>query len=45
MSSQITCTKRDGNWVYYSVSGSSFIVDYKYELSKLIGIGAYGMVW
>lgn len=42
---QIAPVKKDGIWVHYSVGGTNFIVDQKYELLKLIGIGAYGLVW
>lgn len=43
-SHQIVPVKKDGVWVHYSVGGTNFIVDEKYELQKLIGIGAYGLV-
>jgi hypothetical protein len=36
---------QDGPWKQYMVGGHSFIVDNKYELVKVIGIGAYGLVW
>lgn len=42
---QIVPIKKEGIWVHYSVGGTNFIVDQKYELLKLIGIGAYGLVW
>ena len=37
--------KTENAWHYYNIGGHSFIVGLDYTVTKLIGLGAYGLVW
>jgi len=37
--------KQEDGWSHYNIGGNNFVVTSKYQVQKLIGIGAYGLVW
>lgn len=37
--------KQEDGWSHYNIGGNNFVVLAKYAVQKLIGIGAYGLVW
>lgn len=41
----IVPVKIESGWAFYNIGGNNFIVLEKYQVIKLIGIGAYGLVW
>lgn len=37
--------RQEDGWSHYNIGGHNFVVLAKYQVQKLIGIGAYGLVW